>query len=145
MVGDCYVGTDFVAQTSLKHIDFASFHLYPDAWGHGQDAVAFGNAWIANHTALADAIGKPLVLGEFGAKNEQATTYAAWTSAMLDGGIAGDLFWMLCGRQDYSSPWYPNYDGFCVYCPNASDPAPPGGDTQSCGVLAAHAAAMAAA
>jgi mannan endo-1,4-beta-mannosidase len=146
MVGDCYVGTDFVKQTALPHIDFGSFHLYPDAWGQGQDAAEWGAAWIANHSALAGAVGKPLVLGEFGVKDAQAATYAAWTSQMLAGGVAGDLFWMLCGRQDFAPPWYPNYDGFCVYCANnASEPKPPGGDAQSCSVLAAHAAAMAAA
>lgn len=42
-----------------------------------------------------------------------------------------------------SNGWYPNYDGFAVYCPNATDPTPPGGNPATCGVLAAHAAAMA--
>ncbi len=147
MVGDCYVGTDFVRQTALPHIDFASMHLYPEAWGRGgSGAAAWGAAWIANHSAAATALGKPLVLGEFGVGSSaaQAQTYAAWTGQILAGGVAGDLFWMLCGRQDYGPAWYPNYDGFCVYCSNVSDPAPPGGDAQSCGVLAAHAAAMAA-
>jgi mannan endo-1,4-beta-mannosidase len=123
-------------------------HLYPEAWGRGgAGAAAWGAAWISNHSAAATALGKPLVLGEFGVSGSaaQAQTYAAWTGQVLAGGIAGDLFWMLCGRQDYGPPWYPDYDGFCVYCSNASDPAPPGGDAQSCGVLAAHAAAMAAA
>ena len=146
MVGDCYAGTDFVRQTALPHIDFASMHLYPEAWGRGgAGAAAWGAAWIANHSAAAAALGKPLVLGEFGVRSgaAQAQTYAAWTGQALAGGVAGDLFWMLCGRQ--GSGWYPSYDGFCVYCGSASDPPPPGGDAQSCGVLAAHAAAMAAA
>ena len=142
MEGDCYVGTDFARQTALPNIDFASFHLYPDAWGHSGDA-GWGNAWIANHTQIANAIGKPVVLGEFGMKKAQAATYASWAGELLTGGTAGDIVWMLCGRQ--GAAWYPDYDGFCVYCANASDPAPPGGDPQACGVLAAHAAAMAAA
>ena len=145
MVGDCYVGTDFVRQTALPHIDFGSMHLYPEAWGQGgAGAAAWGAAWIANHSAAAGALGKPLVLGEFGVQGSEAQTYEAWGSEVLAaGGVAGDLFWMMCGRQ--GSGWVPDYDGFCVYCATASDPAPPGGDAQACSVLAAHAAAMAAA
>ena len=142
--GDCSVGTDFQLMTALPHIDFGSMHLYPSAWGRHADDTAWGLDWIRNHTQIATALGKPVVLGEFGVKSPQAATYANWTHELLAGGTAGDLVWMLCGRQDFSPPWYPNYDGFCVYCANASDPAPPSGDPQACGVLAAHAAAMAA-
>ena len=140
--GDCYSGTDFAAMTALPDIDFGSLHLYPDAWGHD---AAWGAAWIVNHTQVAHALGKPVVLGEFGMKGDEAATYAAWGSVALSSGINGDMFWMLCGRQGSggNGGWYPNYDGFCVYCANATDPAPPGGDAAACGVLAAHAAAMA--
>ena len=174
MTGDCYVGTDFSAFTALPHIDFGSLHLYPDSWGKN---AAWGAAWIANHTAIAHALGKPVLLGEFGMKNGQSGVYEAWGEAIVSGGMNGDLFWMLCGAQDYDAerlgaPWYPDYvrrparhllscplsltspphtpphtrhhtsqDGFCVYCPNATEPSAPG-DPRSCGVLAAHAAAM---
>ena len=141
MTGDCYVGTDYAGMTSIATIDFGSMHLYPDAWGH--DAT-WGTAWITNHTRIAHAIGKPVVLGEFGMKNNEAATYAAWGEASLSGCVL-DAFWMLCGLQDSGGDngWYPNYDGFCVYCKNSSDPNPPSGDAAACGVLSAHAAAMA--
>lgn len=173
MTGDCFVGTDFSALTALPHIDFGSLHLYPDSWGREKDA-AWGTAWIENHTSIAHALGKPLLLGEFGMKSGQSGVYEAWGEAIVSGGMNGDLFWMLCGAQDYDakrvgSPWYPDYvrsppferpifcesrltpapstpftsqDGFCVYCPNATEPSAPGGDPRSCGVLTAHAAAM---
>ena len=38
-------------------------------------------------------------------KKNQSETYAAWTSQILASGMAGDLFWMLCGRQDYGPAW----------------------------------------
>ena len=141
MTGDCYVGTDFAAFTAIPTVDFGSAHLYPDAWGGGK-GVAWGIEWVRNHTAVAHALGKPMLLGEFGLKDGQAADYAQWGAAWLDAGLNGDAFWMLCGRQDYAQPWYPNYDGFCVYCPNASDPAPPSGDPNSCAALTAHANAM---
>ena len=144
MTGDCYVGTDFAAFTATPTIDFGSAHLYPDSWG-SRKGVAWGVDWVRNHTAIAHALGKPMLLGEFGLKGGQAAAYAAWGAAWLGSGLNGDLFWMLCGRQDYDQPWYPDYDGFCVYCRNATDPAPPGGDAGSCAALAAHADAMRAA
>ena len=125
MTGDCWVGTDFAAFTALPGIDFASLHLYPDSWG--KDA-AWGAAWIANHTAIAHGQGKPLLLGEFGIKNGQSDVYKAWGDAMVAGGMNGDLFWMLCGAQDYDyrssvgGPWYPNYVRFLPLHPPALPP-----------------------
>ena len=149
MTCDCYVGTDFQAFTALPAIDFGSMHLYPDSWGEGGAAeqLAWGLAWIANHTVIAHGLlGKPVLLGEFGVKESQAEVYQAWGEAMVKGGTDADLFWMLCGAQDDSGgggkvTWYPNYDGYCVYCPNATEPSAPG-DAQSCGVLTQHANAM---
>jgi mannan endo-1,4-beta-mannosidase len=122
MTGDCYVGTDFAAFTALPTIDFGSAHLYPDSWGGGK-GVEWGMEWIANHTAMAHALGKPMLLGEFGLKQGQAAAYAEWGAAWLAGGLNGDLFWMLCGRQDYDTPWYPDYDGSYV-APEGPRPAP---------------------
>ncbi len=59
--GDCYVGTDFAAFTALPSIDFGSAHLYPDAWGRDK-GVAWGVAWVRNHTAIAHGLGKPMLL-----------------------------------------------------------------------------------
>ena len=111
MSGDCYVGTDFSAQTAIPSIDFGSLHLYPSAWGKSVD---WGTQWITNHTAIAHALGKPVVLGEFGEQNGQSSTYAAWGAAALASGLNGDLFWMECGRMTDGSGdngWYPSYDG----------------------------------
>jgi mannan endo-1,4-beta-mannosidase len=144
---DCYVGTDFQAFTALPNIDFGSMHLYPESWGKASNALEWGVEWVANHTSIAHGLGKPVLLGEFGIKAGQSDAYAAWGKAIVQGKTDGDLFWMLCGAQDYhnsnsGAPWYPNYDGFCVYCPNATEPSAPG-DSQSCRVLTDHANEMA--
>ncbi len=66
--------------------------------------------------------------------------YTAWTRAVLDGGGAGDQFWLLTSRVDDGS-YYPDYDGFRITWNN--DPANPGRSTTA--LLSAHARAMAAA
>lgn len=148
MTCDCYVGTDFTAFTALPSIDFGSMHLYPDSWGKGgAEQQAWGQAWIANHTSIAHGLGKPVLLGEFGVKEGQSEVYQAWGEAMaVEGGTDADLFWMLCGAQEVDSggkiTWYPDYDGFCVYCTNTTESKAPGGDDKSCGVLTDHANAM---
>lgn len=69
------------------------------------------------------ALGKRVVLEEFGVAvdavrgvaDEAARTagYTAWTGAVLDGGGAGDRFWILTSRVDDGS-FYPDYDGYRV-------------------------------
>lgn len=141
---DCYYGTDFANFTALPSIDFGSAHLYPTAWG--KDA-AWGAQWIANHTAVARGLGKPMLIGEFGYQgSDQHTVYSQWMQTADAAGTSGLNFWMLCGRQDNGGDngWYPNYDGFCVYMNNSTDPAPPSGDPATPAVLHAAASARAA-
>jgi mannan endo-1,4-beta-mannosidase len=142
-VTDCGAGVDFSGFLALPNVDFASMHVYPDNYHETND---WAISWVANHTKIADALGKPTVVGEFNVKANQSETLRAWTSSFLDNGVAGDMVWMLCGR-DANAPggWYPSYDKFCVYCPNASEPPPttPAYDPATCGVLMEHANAMA--
>lgn len=115
---DCRVGCS-VGGVLLSPINVAflhplpvSLHLYPSSWGKDD---AWGTAWIVNHTAAAHAIGKPVVVGEFGVPaGGQSETYSTWTSAGAEAGTNGLNFWMMCGREDDGSAdggWYPNYDG----------------------------------
>lgn len=140
---DCGAGTDFSAFTALPDIDFASMHVYPDNYHFSYEWAV---EWVQNHTQLARAAGKPNVVGEFNVRStNQSAVLRDWTSSFLGGDLAGDLSWMLCGR-DSKSPngWYPfNSDGFCVFCPNASEPVPPSRDPLTCGVLVDHANSMA--
>jgi mannan endo-1,4-beta-mannosidase len=135
---DCYYGVDTANFTASANISFMSLHLYPEAWG--KDA-AWGTSYIANHSSLAKTLGKPVLLGEFGYANNQHEVYASWTETVYSSGMNGDLFWMLAGLQDDGS-WYPNYDTFGIYCPNATQPQGPGEDPQSCAVLSAAAQQM---
>jgi mannan endo-1,4-beta-mannosidase len=100
----------------LPAIDVMSYHLYPDHWG--TDA-AWGTGWIERHNAEARRLRKPVMLGEFGLRDKATRNpvYQRWTDAVVAGGGAGFLYWILSGAQD-DGTLYPDYDGFTVYCPS---------------------------
>ena len=74
-------GLDWVANAQIPDIDVLSIHAWPFQWalwgtserditedeaGEYPDLSTFIPEWIAEHQRLADEIGKPLYLGEFG-------------------------------------------------------------------------------
>ncbi len=123
-------GVDFEAFLGLSTIDFGTFHLYPDGFGKSGDFAAY---WIDDHLAAGFRAGKPVVLTEYGSK-DQATrdsVYQSWLNRIYAQAGAGDLFWMLASEQDDGS-LYPDFDGYTVY--SRSAPAS----------IRAHADAMAA-
>ncbi len=71
---DCLtLGCDFLRNHAPPHIDFATIHLWPDTWlpcgGDEAAALRFARRWINAHVdACTGALGKPLVLTEFGKK-----------------------------------------------------------------------------
>ena len=106
-------GADFEAFLAVPTIDFGSFHLYPDTWGKAAD---FGSYWIDDHLAAGSRAGKPVVLAEYGSKDQSTRNdvYQGWLDQILNQGGAGDLFWMLADQQDDGTP-YPDFDGFTLY------------------------------
>ena len=59
-----HTGSDFLPNHAAKDIDYAAIHLWPDNWQRWD--LPFGKDWIDGHIAGARALGKPLVLEEFG-------------------------------------------------------------------------------
>jgi len=114
---NCGEGVDTVAFAALPNIDVMSFHLYPDYWG--RDA-AWGTQWIKRHISDGKALGKAVMLGEWGWLNKSTRNkvYKEWTDALFQSGgqsgADGGLYWILSGKQDGGS-YYPDYDGFTVY------------------------------
>lgn len=106
---DGTAGVSFRANTSAPGIDFASCHVYPESWNV---SVSAGNSWIRDHVRIARTFGQPMVVGEFGVREEKRATYASWmTTALLDGG-AGALVWqMLAGSRT-------DVQGFGFRCPD---------------------------
>lgn len=114
-------GVDHAALTALPHVDFGTFHLYPEDWGTPE---GFGERWIVDHLKIARELGKPTILEEYGVKvhreqgslgeisegwRERRASYRRWNELMLEHGGNGALSWMLAGIDD-DKPRYPDYD-----------------------------------
>lgn len=117
-------GVDHEALTALEHVDLGTFHLYPDNWGTG---LRFSTNWIKDHIDVAQKLGKPTVLEEYGVRvkrnadfeitwgwDRRETAYRNWNNLMLKGGGNASMFWILVGVQD-DDTFYPDYDAYSVY------------------------------
>lgn len=118
-------GVDHQALAGVEHVDFATFHLYPDHWGLSFEQ---GYRWIEAHLEVARRVGKPTILEEYGTIVQREPTsfeltwgwerrqaaYRNWNELMRKRGGSGSMFWMLAGVDDRFGT-YPDYDGFQVY------------------------------
>ena len=145
-----YEGNHWKQFVALKSVDYGTVHLYPGSWGEtppGKDPVTWGTKWITDHITDGAALGKPVVIEEFGLPIDTGkgipdvaardAGYAAWTGAVYEKGVSGDQFWLLTSRVDDGS-FYPDYDGFRVIWNN--DPANTSNSTAQ--LLSAHAKKM---
>ncbi len=85
-----FKGTSFVGNTSLKKIDYSSFHLYPDSWGFEPLA---GNTWINDHVDITDNFNKPALLGEFGLVNEKLKNYKIYFETIRNTPTKSTIIW----------------------------------------------------
>lgn len=99
-------GQDLVPNHAVSAIDYIAVHLWPDNWGRPDPA--FGQAWLREKARNAAALGKPVLLDEFGkaatgpfpqsTPSSQAQWYklvydAVAASSSRGGGLAGVMFW----------------------------------------------------
>ena len=129
---------DFIETHNGPDIDYATCHIWPQNWGWYDPgntstyATALFNAtnYLADHLADAEALGKPLVLDEFGLPRDRTpplgdeydpdspTTFrdafyeaiydVIFESAKSGGAAAGDNFWAWAGEgrpQDSTPQW----------------------------------------
>jgi mannan endo-1,4-beta-mannosidase len=80
-------------------LDFCTAHLYPDGWSQ-PDPLNLSTAWITDHQAIAQSLGKPVVLGEFGfTEGYLGVSLAAYIanvfSAVAAVHLAGADYWQL--------------------------------------------------
>ncbi len=117
LVGTGEEGVDLdllVRNASLPDVDYASVHLFPELWGVPAGACAsWGAAYLESRLEAARAVGKPLVLGEFGLRNdghlsleERRAIYRGWFACMRRGGAALGGPWMLA-HDDRPDAWDP--------------------------------------
>jgi len=124
-------GIDNEALTSLPHIDFGTYHLYPDHWKVGH---TWSNRWVEDHIEIGRRVDKPMILEEYGIRVRRAdeisgpivqgwqrreVAYSNWNDIVLNQGGAASMFWILSGRQS-EERLYPDYDHFTVYRDDAT-------------------------
>jgi len=95
-------GVDFAANLKIPTLDYGVLHLYPNSWGYN---YTWGVEWIQQHDAIGKAVGKPVILEEYGTPfpNNHTQTEAPWQAAVLAGGLAADQIWQF-GTYDMSVP-----------------------------------------
>ncbi|KAL3509357.1 hypothetical protein ACH5RR_028758 [Cinchona calisaya] len=68
------LGSDFIRNSKISTVDFASAHIYPDHWLHNQDfeeKLKFVAKWMLSHIEDGDKeLKKPVVFTEFGLSDE---------------------------------------------------------------------------
>ncbi len=89
---DGTAGVAFRENIVTATIDFGSCHLYPESWNLPYSA---GTTWIRDHVRVARSAGKPLVLGEFGARTQRAAVYESWLNTTLYDGASGAVVWQI--------------------------------------------------
>ncbi|MBX5458708.1 MAG: cellulase family glycosylhydrolase [Thermogemmatispora sp.] len=111
-------GVDWKRLVALPTVDYGTLHLYPDYWGKDN---AWSLQWIADHIRDGHALGKPVVLEEYGWLDlaTRDDIYRQWTDQVYRLNGNGDQFWILTGLQD-DGTLYPNYDGFRVTYPSST-------------------------
>lgn len=117
-------GLNFTTNLAIPTIDFGTYHLYPSSWG---EVDSWGNGWITNHATAATAIGKPVIMEEYGSLTH--ADEASWQATVLSTETAGDLYWQY---GDDLSTGETNDDGYAIYY----------GSAEYATLVTAHAAAM---
>jgi mannan endo-1,4-beta-mannosidase len=112
-----YEGVDWDRLIRIPTIDYGTFHLYPDHWGW-KDPLEDGIKWIKVHLETAKEVNKPVVLEEYGVRENRNLIYDLWNNAVYKNGGNGSMFWLLTGIDTGSGAdaqgLYPNYDGLRV-------------------------------
>ena len=129
-----YINVDFAATHHLREVDIVTAHVWPQNWGWGdaRDGSRFGAAvehaleYVADQARRASAIGKPLVLEEFGFardanSHDPATSstlhrdafYATIVQAAGRLGVSGVMPWAWSGAsrpRESGGYWRPGDD-----------------------------------
>ena len=109
-------GVDWDRLIDLPSIDFGTVHLYPDSWNK---TAEWGNDWIIEHARYAHEIDKPVIVEEYGVRENKMAVYTMWGRLMEKNEVNGSLFWILSGvNMDSTITLYGDYDRFRVVHPS---------------------------
>ncbi len=121
--------SSFTSNTASPYIDYGSVHWYPEAWGFSKSRISeAGSRWFCEHKLLAERLGKPLVVGEFGLRNfggmfnldERRDIYRTWLKDAQQMRLAVAAPWLFVpdGRPDA-------WDAYSFYYRDGSAPEDP--------------------
>ncbi|CAL9076614.1 mannan endo-1,4-beta-mannosidase 2 [Musa acuminata AAA Group] len=115
------LGSDFIRNSKVSDIDFASVHIYPDQWQVGaglEEKMKYISGWLTSHIEDGEEeLKKPVLFTEFGLSDKsrdfdhahrdvfyESIFDVVYESARRGGAGAGALVWqfMAAGMQEYS-------------------------------------------
>lgn len=125
------VGTDFIRNNQALGVDFASVHVYPDAWispAVSDTFLEFTNSWMQAHVEDAEMyLGMPVLFTEFGVSAHDPGFNTSFRDMMLNtvykmslnstrkgGAGAGSLVWQVFPQGAEFMD-----DGYAVYLTRA--------------------------
>jgi mannan endo-1,4-beta-mannosidase len=120
-------GEEFALLAASPFVDYASVHLYPEAWGIPLDWAAFlGAGFLSDRIATARRLGKPLLVGELALRSDglpledRRAIYRGWFRCIRRAGGAGVAPWLFAydARPD---AWDPH----TFHWRDGTDPADP--------------------
>ncbi|MEX0594127.1 MAG: cellulase family glycosylhydrolase, partial [Balneolaceae bacterium] len=96
-------GTSYVLNTAIPEIDFGNAHWYPSEYGFGStvddDMRRAQVAWLEDHQAIAEQVGKPFIVGEYGfpgwSDDRVSTIYSELYAHVEEIELDGNLLWQL--------------------------------------------------
>ncbi len=109
-------GLDFEENLKIPTVDFGTYHLYPDWW---KTTPEWGVQYIKDHINTGKAIGKPVILEEFGWQNDASKekVYGMWLDTIYKENGAGWLFWRLVAPAENGTRPVDS-DHFDIYYPS---------------------------
>ncbi|TDL14650.1 glycoside hydrolase, partial [Rickenella mellea] len=127
-------GVDFTTNLQVKNIDFGTFHLYPDWWSK---TVDWANQFIQDHVTAQRAVGKPVILEEYGWMSDAARMQyfgtvsnfsrveveGGWQNIVLTEKLSGDMVWQF-GLETGLSTGPSSDDGFTIFMENTAQSGP---------------------
>mgnify|MGYP000423856224 CR=1 FL=1 len=118
-------GTSYIMNVSIPEIDFGNAHWYPTEYGFGydfdDDMIRAQTAWIQDHKTIAESVGKPFIIGEYGfpgwGSDETANFYSEFYQRAESLQLDGDFLWQL--TADGTKCW--EFGGNICYPDGRSD------------------------
>jgi len=92
------MGSSYVMNTAIREIDYGTAHWYPENWGLSATEFSAQHAWLSDHAKIAEDLGKPFVMGEWGDDNgwgdsDQEAMYNDFYSHAEQIQLDGSLLW----------------------------------------------------